>query len=124
MPSTEQTAQIAPLSINSLAADIHKNAVAHGWWGEGQKLDRNVGELLALAHGELSEALEEYRNGHFDDVYYSEGGKPEGGRFEVADTIIRLLDMAESRGWDMEAAILLKHHYNLGRSYRHGGKLA
>ena len=36
--------------------EIHENAVAHGWWIE----DRDFGEICALIHSELSEALEEY----------------------------------------------------------------
>lgn len=45
--------------LNDLAAGIHQNAVDHGFWvGE-----RNFGEMIALMHSELSEALEEHRQG-------------------------------------------------------------
>ena len=43
--------------IHALAADIHQNAVEHGWW-DG---DRNIYEIIALIHSEWSEALEEAR---------------------------------------------------------------
>ena len=34
------------------------NAKQHGWWDE----DRTFGEVIALCHSELSEALEAYRD--------------------------------------------------------------
>jgi len=108
------------MNINELAEEVHGNAVAHGWWQGGE---RSFGELAALVHSELSEALEEYRNGHdFTETYYSAGGKPEGIPSELADVVIRVFDMAEHYGIDIESAILEKHEFNKSRPYRHGGK--
>lgn len=74
-----------------LIKEIHENAVAHGWW-EGE---RDIAEIYALIHSELSEALEEYRNGR--PMFYIDGGKPEGIAVELADAVIRILDYVAQR---------------------------
>lgn len=107
------------MNIKELQKEIHENAVAHGWWEE----ERNFGELIALVHSELSEALEEARKGKdYTYTYYSENGKPEGIPSELADVIIRVLDMCGHYGIDMEAMLLEKHEFNKQRPYKHGKK--
>ena len=41
------------MKINELTKEVHDNAVNHGWWEE----ERSFGDLIALCHSELSEAL-------------------------------------------------------------------
>lgn len=117
--------------LNKLRDEIHENAVAHGWWEE----ERSFAEIIALCHSELSEALEEYREGYgADTVYFTDGrfswsieqteeySKPEGIPIELADTIIRILDYCGKAGIDIEEAIRIKHEFNKIRPYKHGGK--
>ena len=102
--------------MNILTKEIHKNAVEHGWWDE----PRGFGEIVALCHSELSEALEEYRNDK--PLIYEVNGKPEGIAVEMIDCVIRILDWCGKEGIDVEELIKKKHEYNKTRSYRHGGK--
>lgn len=48
--------------------------------------------------------------------------KPEGIAVELADVILRTLDLMAALGVDVDAVVMAKHRYNLGREYRHGGK--
>lgn len=73
-----------------------------------EKLDRNIGELLMLAVSELSEALEGHRKNLMDDKL------PHRKMFEVelADTIIRIFDMAGGLGLDLGGTFVEKMAYN------------
>lgn len=102
--------------LNRFAIRVHENAREHGWWDE----PRTDGEIVALIHSELSEALEEMRDGK--PPIYIEDGKPKGVGVELADAIIRILDYCAAADIDIERAIYIKHQYNKTRPYKHGGK--
>ena len=48
------------MTVNEFAKEVHENAVAHGWW----ETARSFPEVAALIHSEVSEALEEWRDGN------------------------------------------------------------
>lgn len=133
--------------LNDLAKEIHANAVNHGWWDD----ERSFGDIIALCHSELSEALEEYRAGRpmvwlaceendpstgpcnpadeFDCTMYGRecdckyrGHKPEGIATEMIDCIIRILDWCGRHDIDVDNLLAMKHKYNKTRPYKHGGK--
>lgn len=105
----------------NLQHDIHEWAKDKGWWDK----DRDFLHLVALMHTELSEAVESWRNNE-PAVHTSEGngGKPEGYMVELADCIIRIMDVAEHSGWDILHLAEEKMKYNQTRPYRHGDKRA
>lgn len=107
------------LKIADFQKEVHKNMKEHGWYEQ----EKNFGDLITLCHCELSEAFEEYRKGKgFTEVYFN-GDKPEGIPAELADVVIRILDMCEYYGIDLESMIKMKQEYNKTRPYKHGGKI-
>lgn len=97
--------------LNQLAQVIHRlNAK---WWhdAQGNRLVRNKGELIALMHSELSEALEGERKNLQDDHLPHR----RMAEVELADTIIRILDYAAGHGYDIEGALREKLAYNVSR---------
>ncbi len=107
--------------INDLAQEINIWAIENGFYEPGKV--RDFDGMIANIHGEASEALEEWRNGRgFTETYYSEGMKPEGIPSELADIVIRVLDMCAHYKIDLEEIIRIKIVYNKTRPYRNGGK--
>lgn len=102
--------------FKALQKSVHELAIKKGWYDE----PKTFGDFIALTHSELSEALEAFRGMEFEEVIIDD--KPEGVRFELADAVIRLLDMSEWYGLDLWEAIIVKTNYNRTRPYRHGGK--
>lgn len=102
-------------SFANMGKGVHANSVAHGWW-EG---DRNIGEALALIHSEVSEALEAARSGNPLDDKIPEFS---GLEAELADVVIRVMDLGAGLGLRIGEAIHAKHEYNKTREYKHGGK--
>ena len=130
------------MNINETAQEIYNNNVAKGFWEEGEK--RNTGEMIALVHSELSEALEAHRNGkmleeHHIDTFKelikdidnsTEEGKEEYRKAfkslikdsfedELADAVIRIFDIAKGKGIDIAFHIRAKMNYNATRPYKH-----
>lgn len=115
-------------SLNLLTATCHGAQVKAGWWyniNNGEPLHRNVGELLMLCVSELSEAMEGDRKNLMDDKL------PTRKMFEVelADTLIRIFDLAGAAGCDLAGALVEKMAYNstrLDHTFKHraaeGGK--
>ncbi|MBP7216930.1 MAG: hypothetical protein KBA46_06575 [Candidatus Omnitrophica bacterium] len=95
-------------TIRKLIAQCHGIAREKGWW----ETERNDGELIALMHSELSEALEAMR---------SHGSKDNVAE-ELADCCIRIFDYCGARDIDLEAMLAKKIAYNKTRPYRHGKK--
>ena len=99
------------MNLADLQREAHAIAKDHGWWDE----PRSFGDLIALVHSELSEALESYRDvglafansvrktGLGEVVYERHLQKPVGVASELADVVIRVADMAEHHHWDLDA---------------------
>lgn len=118
MNLTEDDRDNIELGFAALAREAAANSIAKGFCNE-PAVD------IALMHSELSEALEDIRNGKGLGTTYYEAGKvskPCGVPSELADVVIRILDFSGRHGIDLGKAILEKMTYNATRPYKHGGK--
>ena len=132
------------MQIKKLCKQINDNAKEKGFWDQ----ERNVGELLMLVVSEISEALEAHRSGNtyngkaetgicssmidfcmnkknynaanWNQIYELE--LKNCFETEIADAIIRLLDLYTGLDIDIEKFIEMKMHYNKSREKMHGKK--
>jgi len=140
----ETVGLIEDSGLNLLADDIHRIARGKGWWEEATlgeddpfvidedllALNRSlIAEKLLMIHSEISEATEDLRIAKtmsdlssVDFMDPSNDKKPTGFAIELADTIIRILDLAAFIEIDIEGALAEKFIFNKSRTYRHGNK--
>ena len=106
-------------ALQQIMRECHRIATAKGWHEE----ERTFGDVVTLMHSELSEAYEEFRNGHdFEEIYAGPDGKPEGIAVELADCLIRIFDTCQHENIPLIRAMQLKMAYNETRPHKHGGK--
>lgn len=114
-------------AINELAAEISQTAEEKGFWDIEE-----VGEIglialkLALVHSEVTEALVVHRNdyeneGEQNDILTNMTSIQEDDFVgELADIVIRVLDITGYYDLDIGNAIIGKMEANRSRPYRHG----
>lgn len=122
--------------FNELAQEIHDNAKRKGFY----ETERNISELLMLVVSELGEAQEALRKSkvygfrkdtktYLTDVEgmtarsrsaIFENEIKDTFEDEIADAIIRLLDLSAYLKIDIDFHIQEKMKYNAGRENKHG----
>lgn len=115
--------------LNELSKNIYEGNKARGFWDK----ERNIGETLMLVVTELAEALEAHRAGklstYADKMAYVESDDTaqafkdyikDSFEDEIADAVIRLLDMCGGFGIDIDFHVTSKLMYNSSRPYKHG----
>jgi NTP pyrophosphatase (non-canonical NTP hydrolase) len=103
-------------ALNYASFEVHEIAILKGWYDT----KRDIPELLCLIHSEVSEALEAARTGNHPSEKIPGHSKVAE---ELADCVIRILDMASYLKIDIGNAVKAKIEFNRTRSYRHGNKV-
>lgn len=94
------------MNINELAARVYNQNKAVGWWDNP---DRCIFQTLQLVNTEIAEATEGDRKNLMDDKL-PHRSMPE---VEMADTLIRLVDLAGHHGWHFKDLGISNQFLNL-----------
>jgi NTP pyrophosphatase (non-canonical NTP hydrolase) len=98
-------------AFTCLQQETYATANKHGFQ-EHESNPLYVPTKLALIMSEGAEALEAHRQGKTEELGH-----------ELADIVIRSMDLAESLRIDLAAEILKKAAFNANRPFKHGNKL-
>ena len=118
MASNETLGDVYISTTKTIQKACHQQSIESGFWfidsdGKAIRQDweprNNVAEKIALIHSELSEALEGLREDDTKNV-----------AIELADTIIRVYDLAEFLHLDIGKAVIEKMRINSFRPHKHG----
>lgn len=123
--------------LNKLSKEIHQRNIEKGFWDDKDN-PKKMAANLALVHSEVSEALECDRKNKYmvepafltprigmlegDTIFAVQYNEDIKGTFEeeMADIIIRVLDLCAYKNVDIESHIKLKMRYNALRPHKHG----
>lgn len=110
----------AARSLNQIGAESLATSEAKGFgtvkphhWEPTEANVEHLATKLALIHSEVSEALEELREGHDLDKFMG----------ELADIVIRTAQLGVGLGGDLDGAVARKLAANKDRPHQHGGRL-
>ena len=101
---TDQLKGDNKMNLNEYRDECHKTAVEKGFW----EADKTIAVKLMLIVTEIAEAMESYRENNranFDE--------------EIADTLIRVLDLCGHLDIDIQLEVLAKMQKNFNRPYKH-----
>jgi NTP pyrophosphatase (non-canonical NTP hydrolase) len=132
------------MELNKLRDAIHLNAKEKGFYDDDRPF--NIAEKLMLITSELSEALEADRKNRYARMdiflskintlnevysekvidsalkYFFEDHIKDTVEDELADALIRILDLCGALGIDIDKHVLYKRLYNSQRENKHGKK--
>lgn len=120
------------LNLNELRNKIHENAINKGFWDS----EPAFATMIMLVVTELAEAVEADRNEDWNNIHDTYSKKLNDNEVhnsmlfaryvkdtvqdEMADAIIRILDICGRYQIDIQEHILQKMEYNAGRPRLHG----
>jgi NTP pyrophosphatase (non-canonical NTP hydrolase) len=116
-------------ALCSLAREIGEINTANGWREDrrpGSMGPKKILACLMLIVTECAEAAEEVRKPEawMRSTLELRSAACDALEEELADVLIRTLDLADALGLNMDEAVTRKLAKNRTRGYRHGGKVA